>query len=426
MDDTLPPQEPPSASAATPSTPLADPASTPCAQAAPSSGLPPRLQPPPILPPPPRSVPPPIYAPQPSHGHKGGLIWKIAAVVAIVIFCVFMTLNVTSFFRGVMAGSAAAASMDRGHQLEEFYIEHHSGTPYKIAVIDIEGIITSSDAGGGVMGMVPFVKTQLKAAERDGNVKAVILKVNSPGGEVLAADDIYRAIDQFQQKTGKPVVVSMGSMAASGGYYVSAPCRWIVANELTITGSIGVIMHGYNYRGLLDKVGVCPMVFKSGKFKNMLSSDQEPDKSKLTPEERAIRTEEEKMVQGLIDETYGRFKEVVESGRKNSNALNGEKGRSLADNWTDFADGRVISGKQALELGFVDELGDFDAAVHRAEVLAKVRNPSLIQYRQPFNLGSLFSLLGKTETPAIKVDLGMDGPKLRAGYMYFITSTLWN
>jgi len=346
--------------------------------------------------------------------------------VAIVIFFVFMVANVTGFFRGVMAGSAAAAALDRGHQLEESYVEHHSGTPYKIAVIDIEGIITSSDVGSGVMGMVPFVKAQLKAAERDENVRAVILKVNSPGGEVLAADDIYRAIDQFQQKTGKPVVVSMGSLAASGGYYVSAPCRWIVANELTITGSIGVIMHGYNYRGLMDKVGVRPMVFKSGKYKNMLSGDQEPDKSRLSPEELSIRIQEEKMVQDLINETYGRFKEVVESGRKNSNALNGQKGRSLADNWADFADGRVISGKQALELGFVDELGDFDAAVHRAQALAKVRSASLIQYRQPFNLGALFNLLGKTETPAIKVDLGMDGPKLRAGYMYFVAPTLWN
>ena len=88
------------------------------------------------------------------------------------------------------------------------------------------------------------------------DVKAVVLKVNSPGGEVLASDDIYSIIKKFQKNSHKPVVASMGSLAASGGYYVSAPCQWIVANELTITGSIGVIMHGYNYRGLMKKIGL--------------------------------------------------------------------------------------------------------------------------------------------------------------------------
>ena len=113
------------------------------------------------------------------------------------------------------------------------------------------------DQGG--YNMVDVIKAQLKRAEEDDKVKAVILKVDSPGGEVLASDEISRAIADFQTKPhGKPVVCSMGSLAASGGYYVSAPCRWIVANDLTITGSIGVIMSTWNYRGLMDKVGLRP------------------------------------------------------------------------------------------------------------------------------------------------------------------------
>src|SRR5208283_4872817 len=95
------------------------------------------------------------------------------------------------------------------------------------------------------MDFVTYIKEQFKAAESDSDVKAVILKVNSPGGEVMASDEVYNIIRKFQDKSGKPVVVSMGSLAASGGYYISAPCRWIVADELTITGSIGVIMHNY-------------------------------------------------------------------------------------------------------------------------------------------------------------------------------------
>ena len=137
-------------------------------------------------------------------------------------------------------------------------------------------------------------------------MKAVLLKVNSPGGEVLASDDIYNAIRQFQNEHNKPVVASMGSLAASGGYYVSAPCRWIVANELTITGSIGVIMHGYNYRGLMNKVGLQPQVFKSGRFKDMLSGEK--DLEKMTPQERADVDEETRMVQTMINQTFDKFK----------------------------------------------------------------------------------------------------------------------
>ncbi len=143
----------------------------------------------------------------------------------------------------------------------------------KIAVIDVDGIITSQTTDPAGNNMVDVIKAQLKRARQDTRVKAVILKVDSPGGEVMASDEINRAIADFQDKSGKPVICSMGSLAASGGYYISVPCRWIVANDLTLTGSIGVIMEGINYRGLMDKIGVAPIVYKSGKYKDMLSRD---------------------------------------------------------------------------------------------------------------------------------------------------------
>ncbi len=262
--------------------------------------------------------------------------------------------------------------------------------------------------------MVDVIKAQLDRAKADDKrVKAVILKVDSPGGEVLASDQINQAITDFQDKSGKPVICSMGSLAACGGYYISAPCRWIQANQLTLTGSIGVIMEGYNYRGLMDKVGVAPMVYKSGKYKDMLSGMRETNE---------IPAGEHEMVQGLIDETYGTFTNVVYQGRSQAHQKNGGEGRALADNWTSFADGRVLSGKQALNLGFVDQLGDFDDAVTAAKRIANIHDSAnLIEYRERYDLSNFLSLLGQSsQAHDIKLDLGLNMPKLRAGALYFL------
>ena len=262
--------------------------------------------------------------------------------------------------------------------------------------------------------MVDVVKAQLKRAQRDDSVKAVVLRVDSPGGEVLAADQIYRAIEDFQQKANKPVITSMGSLAASGGYYVSAPSRWIVANQMTITGSIGVIMHAWNYRALMDKVGLRPEVFKSGKYKDMLSGEREP--ANIPPEERA-------MVQSLIDETYGRFTNVVAKGRAYAHEENKNEGRELVSDWPSYADGRVFSGSEAYKLGFVDEVGTFQDAVKRAEDIAGIPSANLVQYRARYDLSDFLHLFGKSQAPVIKVDLGVDVPNLKAGQLYFLWPT---
>lgn len=300
-----------------------------------------------------------------------------------------------------------------GPRLEEVIIKE-STSANKIAVVPIEGIISGEAVDQGGFSMVSVVKEELKRAERDRDVKAVLLKVNSPGGEVLASDEIANAIEEFQTNSSKPVIVSMGSLAASGGYYVSARSQWIVANELTITGSIGVIMHGLNYRGLLDKIGVRPEVFKSGKYKDMLSSTKEPEE--ITPEEK-------QMVQALINETFGKFKSVVADGRHSAYQSNNQRGKRLSQDWEDYADGRILSGKEALRLGFVDELGDFDVAVKRAEKLAGISKAELVEYQQAFDLSNLFHLFGKSDAKAVKLDLGVDIPKLQPGCMYFLSPT---
>ncbi|HSY17460.1 MAG TPA: signal peptide peptidase SppA [Candidatus Acidoferrales bacterium] len=387
--------------------------------------------PPEFVPPPPPLPPPPVIAPQPAPKPRRSWGWIITSIVLFILL---------GFAGLIIIGQSVTRSLSLGHgfksvsarevgpKLDECILEDNDSRS-KIAVITVDGIITSHTDDEAGNNMVDVIKAQLDRAADDDRVKAVILKVDSPGGEVMASDQIYRAIQNFEtdQKDdhgkigtkGKPVICSMGSLAASGGYYISAPCRWIVADELTLTASIGVIMHGYNYRGLMDKIGVAPMTYKSGKFKDMLSPDRATNE---------IPAEEHAMVQALITETYEKFKGIVYDGRTNSYALNkkefkqeDDQGKELAPNWEDFADGRVVSGTQAYDLGLVDELGDFDDAVDRTLKIAHIKDANLVEYRERYDFGNFLSMFGQNnQAKTIKLDLGVDIPKLRSGCLYYL------
>jgi protease IV len=359
------------------------------------------------------SPPPVIMPPAPTPPRKRGRGWMILALVLLVLLGISVLFNLGHLARSFMPINVSG-TRTAGPRLEEVTTEDNDAA-FKIAVVGVNGIITGQALDQSGFNMVDVIKAQLKRAEEDDKVRAVILKVDSPGGEVLASDEINRAIADFQTRPrGKPVVCSMGNLAASGGYYVSVPCRWIVANELTITGSIGVILSTWNYRGLMDKVGLRPETFKSGKYKDMLSGSREPDS--ITPEERG-------MVQALINETYGRFTNVVATGRQLAHDKNKAKGTTLTSDWPDYADGRILSGTEAFKLGFVDELGTFDDAVKRAKTLASIRSANLIEYQQRYDISDLFRLFGQSEGKTVKVDLGMEGPKLKAGQLYFLSPT---
>jgi len=366
--------------------------------------------PPPLTPPPPVITPPPPAKPRRSWG------WIILSVILLVMLGFSLIGNVVQSFTHSLGGSFSRgykSSMTReaGPRLDEVTLEDNDAHN-KIAVVTVDGIITSHSADQAGNNMVDVIKAQFDRAKDDKRVKAVILKVDSPGGEVMASDEINKVIANFQADSKKPVICSMGSLAASGGYYISAPCRWIVANDLTITGSIGVIMHGYNWRGLMDKVGVAPMTFKSGKYKDMLSPDRNP--GEIPPEER-------EMVQALIDETFQKFKGVVRTGRAAAHEKNKAEGKALADDWEDYADGRVLSGTQALTLGFVDQVGDFDEAVEQTKKIAHITDANLIEYRERYDLSDFLSMFGQSGSAHdIKLDVGLDIPKLRAGCMYFL------
>ena len=336
-------------------------------------------------------------------------------ILAIILGGVLGALLLADVLRsGATWSFGGKTGRQSGRWLEEVVVENN-GSDNKIAIIDVEGVISSMSVGHRGRTMVDLIEDELKMAARDSGVRAVILKVDSPGGEVMASDDISRALLEFQEKYQKPVVAAMGGLAASGGYYVSAPCEWIVANELTMTGSIGVIMSSFNYRGLLDKVGLLPQVYKSGRFKDMLRGSKRPDE--IEPEER-------QMIQNMIDETYAKFVSVVQQGRDRAQKENKGDGKALASNWKDFADGRVITGKQAYDLGFVDELGNFDTAVRRARKLSRISDANLIRYQEPFGLANLLGVMGSSESGHIKIDLGMELPKLQAGRLYFLSPTV--
>ena len=354
---------------------------------------------------------PPVQPPSAKPPRRSrAWIWLVALVVLGGM--AFWAVGKVHFF--VSSFASKSARLD-GKAYEEIVLTDKD-TDNKIVAIDIGGVISSHDPEGSG-DMVVRVKEELELAEKDENVKAVILRVDSPGGEVLASDEIYRAIHEFQDKSNKPVIAQMGSLAASGGYYVSAPCRWIVANELTLTGSIGVIMSGLNVRGLMDKVGIQPQVYKSGKFKDMMSSTRRPED---------VPAGEREMVQALIDETYGTFKGVVRKGRAAAWTANKKAGldkesAELASDWESYADGRIFSGTEAKRLGFVDELGNFDVAVKRAKKLVGISEANIVKYQPPFAFGNFLRFLGKSDAHAVKVDLGFDFPRLQAGRMYFLS-----
>jgi protease-4 len=239
----------------------------------------------------------------------------------------------------------------------------------KIAVISLSGTITTGDSSlfSGSTITPGLVRNYLTNAERDSTVKAIVLRIESPGGEIEPCQEILAAIERAKET--KTIVVSMGGMAASGGYYISTKADKIVALPTTLTGSIGVISQVINIEGLLEKLGIQIETFKGGKYKDMYSGFRE-----LTPEE-------EEIMQGMIDEYYEHFIEVVAEGR----GLSQEEVRNLAT-------GQLYSGTEAKELRLVDELGDLDTALNLAAELAGIET-AIVEYYQPPRL-TLWSLLG--------------------------------
>ena len=339
-------------------------------------------------------------------GILGGVLTLVLVIGGLVV------LSLGQFAASLTAG------LESGESYEEL-VTRPGTANRKIAVIRVFGMINSYSIDGSGKSMVQRIRDKLDLAGEDPAVRAVLIRIDSPGGEVMASDEIHQSLVQFQKDyPEKPVICSMAGLAASGGYYIAAACPTIVAHELTLTGSIGVIFQTVNVRGLLDKVGLEPMTFKSGAFKDMMDSFKPP--ADITPAEKA-------MIQKIVDRTYDRFLDIVESGRARAAKLNDSHARALAEDWKDHADGRVLTGGEAHDLGFVDQLGNFQDAVALAEKLAKISpgKARLIRYQAPVNLTGILRLFGKTPSkPAeqsLKLDLGLPTPRLEPGRPYYLS-----
>jgi protease-4 len=232
----------------------------------------------------------------------------------------------------------------------------------KVLMIDIDGTISSALETGFLArekSVVARVFERLERAAADPLVKAVVLRLDTPGGEVTASDVIYHEILRFKERTGRPVIGLMMSVAASGGYYIATACDVIVAHPSSLTGSIGVISIFPSLEALMAKVGVKVNVIKSG-----------PSKDSGSPF-RDMTEEDRKLFQAIIDEYYEGFLEVVARGRK---------GKVNAADLRTIADGRVYTAPQALKLGLIDAVGYFDDAFGKARDLASLKSAKLVSY----------------------------------------------
>ncbi|MBV9008217.1 MAG: signal peptide peptidase SppA [Verrucomicrobia bacterium] len=271
------------------------------------------------------------------------------------------------------------------------------GSRDRIAVITMRGLISSSVPGSAADNMVDEMRLALQQARDDDHVKAVVLEVDSPGGEVTAADIIYNAVTRTRAK--KPVVVYMDSLAASGGYYVSCGGRFLMANETTITGSIGVIIQTLNYEQLFNKIGLASVVFKSGKFKDLLNGARP-----MTPEERDF-------VQNFVMKTYDKFLSVVAK----------ERNLSADGLRNSIADGRILSGREALDDKLIDGLGQIEDAYSKARQLANAPDAQVVKYAAPFSLLRIFRAL--SETGKVQLELPKQlAPQLESGRAYYLPS----
>jgi protease-4 len=222
----------------------------------------------------------------------------------------------------------------------------------RVALIRIEGVITDSRE----------TTEELKEYVKNPSIKAIVLRIDSPGGAVAPSQEIYEEVRKAVAK--KKVLVSMGSVAASGGYYIASPATRIVANPGTLTGSIGVIMEIPNIEGLMNKLGIKTEVVKSGKHKDIASIF------------RGIGKEEREILQGVLDNVHTQFIKAVAEGRK-----------MLPSDVEKIADGRVFTGEQALKAGLIDELGNLEDTVQAAAKLSGIQGePVIVSKKERFSL----------------------------------------
>jgi protease-4 len=272
----------------------------------------------------------------------------LAALALLTTGCTPLTVSFTLFAKD--------------KKLVESVVDAEPGTAWKVCVIDLQGLIVDA-ALPGLLGPGPNpvdeTVARLEMARADESIKAVVLRINSPGGSVTGSDVLYREIRRFRELSGKPVVVSMAEVAASGGYYIALAADRIYANPTTITGSIGVIVPTINFSDGLARIGIVARSVKSGPNKDIANS--------LEP----VKESHYKVLQGLVDEYYAAFRQHVKDRRPNLDLAR----------FDESTDGRIVSGHEARSRGLVDELGGIREAFAGAKELAGLQAAKMVKYR---------------------------------------------
>jgi protease-4 len=267
----------------------------------------------------------------------------------------------------LLLGGCSVLSLDLQPRIRPLSEETVEGTgKAKILLMDLSGVLQDEQLSfslGAPPPRVPLlarVREELEKAEQDDAVRAVIIKINSPGGTITASDILYREIAEFKGRRKIPVTAAIMDVGASGGYYVALAADTIVAHPTSVTGSLGVVMLTVNAQGLMEKIGVASQAIKSGPMKDAGS----PFRA-LTPEERAV-------FQEVIDDMYGRFVRLIAQSRK----LPEERVRAIAD-------GRIYTAQQALALGLVDRVAYLDQVVASTKQALDVREARVVMYHRP-------------------------------------------
>ncbi|MCT8137367.1 signal peptide peptidase SppA [Anaerobacillus sp. CMMVII] len=294
----------------------------------------------------------------------------IALGLAFSLF--FLSIGIRSLTSGLTSDWTGLFGAETEEIWVEKTIEKGNGNG-KIAVLYVNGVIEEGSGAPSIFDSATYnhrhFMAMLRHASQDPQVDGIIIRVNSPGGGVVESAEIHDLILEVQEEYRKPVYISMASIAASGGYYIAAPADKIFANEATITGSLGVIMQTINISELAENHGVRMDTIKSGIYKDIMSPLRE-----MTDSERAI-------LQSIIDDSYEKFVEVIANGR------NMDRNQVLK-----LADGRIYSGRQALEVGLVDDLGNLD---HVIEVLRDDIGRGeidVIRYEAPFSFPGFLTM----------------------------------
>lgn len=329
---------------------------------------------PPAPMPPMQMMPPPMmpfpYPPPPRRGGAGRTI-LIAALVLLLVFSGVLNLV-------LLAGSLGGGT---GAGITQQTVQAGSARD-RIAIVPLKGLIDGS--------MSAQFDRFMDTAEADQSVKAVVLEIDSPGGTVTASDEVYHRIQSFKSKRSIPVVVSMGSLATSGGYYAACGADFVYAQPTTFTGNIGVLLPRYNFSGLMQKYGVeeTTIVSSGAPFKNAGSSF-----SPESPEER-------KYMQELADSAFAQFKEVVQTGRSSK----------LTANIEDVTNGKVFTARNAKELGLIDDVGYLEDAQKYAASQAGLSNPTVVRYQDPPSLmqllmarSSVAAAVARGDAPAVSI-----------------------